>query len=145
MSAEPTILQVGEEPPPLEVPRTEAASHDTQQSEAPTQAESGTAARRSRPKGTPGRFQVINAFADFTLRDLKRADIAVWLLLWRDTKKNGTARTSQADLARRAGTSERMVRYAIGRLQRDGLLTVVRRGRLSQGPSVYRVHPLKPP
>jgi hypothetical protein len=40
--------------------------------------------------------------ADFTLSALTRAEIAVCLLLWRDTKSDGTAQTSQADLARRA-------------------------------------------
>ena len=88
------------------------------------------------------RFKVINSFADFALAGLDRAEIAVWLLLWRDTKPDGLARTSQADLARRAGCSDRNVRYALRALCRAGLLTVVHQGGLNRGLSVYRVHPL---
>ena len=102
----------------------------------------------SKPKG-PGnrrkaaeRFAVFNAFADHTLATLKRAEIAVWLLLWRDTKPDGLARTSQADLARRAGISERTARRAVKRLQRDGLLTVAYRGGLRCGVSSYRISAL---
>jgi hypothetical protein len=93
-------------------------------------------------KGTQsagGRFAIINTFADFTLVGLSRAEIAVWLILWRDTKGDGTARTSQADLARRAGSDVRTVRRALRQLQAAGLLIVVRRGSLARGASLYRV------
>jgi hypothetical protein len=90
-----------------------------------------------------GRFAVLNAFADFTLRGLSRADIAVWLLLWRDTKPNGLARTAQADLARRAGCDVSTVKRAVRRLVRSGLLDVTYRGRLGRGPSAYVVQPLR--
>jgi DNA-binding transcriptional ArsR family regulator len=96
-----------------------------------------------RTKQTAERFGAINAFVDFTLASLTRNEIAVWLILWRDTKQNGLAKTSQADLARRGGISDRTARRTIARLRRMGLLTVVRRGGLRQGVSVYRVHPLK--
>jgi DNA-binding MarR family transcriptional regulator len=71
---------------------------------------------------------------------LSRAEIAVWLILYRDTK-DGVARTAQSDLARRAGVNERTVRRAIKKLVRKGLLEVVRQGGLVQGMSVYRVKP----
>ena len=94
-----------------------------------------------------GRFHQINNFADFTLATLDRAQIAVWLLLWRDTKPEGLARTSQTDLARRAGVSARTVERAVKSLAAAGLLTVVYRGGLRKGPSKYRVHalPKEPP
>ena len=88
------------------------------------------------------RFAVLNTFADFTLSALTRAEIAVWLLLWRDTKRDGTAKTSQADLARRAGVSVGTAKRAVAGLRCRGLLTVVFRGTLRRGPSAYRVHPL---
>jgi predicted DNA-binding transcriptional regulator len=107
--------------------------------------------RRRSTNGTPGkakgkpnrrraanRFAVLNAFVDFTLRDLRRTEIAVWLILYRDTR-NGTARTSQADLARRAGISERTARRAVERLRRLGLLKVVYRGGIGRGVSAYVV------
>ena len=47
------------------------------------------------------RFAVLNAFVDFALKGLTRNEIAVWLVLYRDTR-NGVVKTSQADIARRA-------------------------------------------
>ena len=73
-----------------------------------------------------GRFECINAFLDVTLADLERTELAVWLLLWRDTKPDGSARTSQTDLARRAGCNPRKIRRALVNLERTGLVRVVR-------------------
>jgi hypothetical protein len=100
---------------------------------------------RGKPKekhSSRGRFQSINAFLDVTMGALDRAELAVWLLLWRDTKPDGLARTSQSDLARRAGCNPRTVRRALAALQLAGLVSVVRQGGLNRGLSVYRVHPL---
>jgi hypothetical protein len=100
-------------------------------------------AGRGAVTGKPGgRFATINAFADFTVAGLSRAEVVVWVLLWRDTKADGLARTSQADLARRAGCDVSTVKRAVRRLVRAGLLDIARRGRLGCGPSAYRVRPL---
>jgi DNA-binding MarR family transcriptional regulator len=85
---------------------------------------------------------LLNAFVDFTLAGLTRNEIAVWLVLYRDTK-DGTAGTSQADLARRAGVSDRTIRRALKRLEIAGLLKVVYRGGFRRGLTRYRVCPLK--
>ena len=88
------------------------------------------------------RFAALNAFADCALADLTGAETKTWLILFRDTKAaTGTARTGQADLARRAGLSRRGVQVALGKLTEKGLVTVARRGRLNAGPSTYRVCP----
>lgn len=88
------------------------------------------------------RFAMLNAFVDFGLAGLTRAETKVWLILFRDTKATtGTARTAQADIARRAGLKPRMVRYALASLEAKGMVHVVRRGRLNAGPSIYCVHP----
>jgi DNA-binding transcriptional MocR family regulator len=87
---------------------------------------------------------VLNAFLDCTAGRLSRAEVLAWLILYRDTR-NGTARTSHGDIARRAGIGRRNVVRAIGRLERRGLLGVVYRGGLNRGPSAYRVYPLEPP
>jgi hypothetical protein len=94
----------------------------------------------ARPRGD--RFATLNAFVDFTMQGLSRAESLVWLILFRDTKPDGIAQTSQADLARRAGVDVRTVKRAVTRLSRQGLLTVVFRGSLRRGPSAYRIHPL---
>lgn len=103
---------------------------------------------KNKPKGpkhksTGDRFSTINVFVDFTLGDLKRNEIAVWLLLWRD-ERDGLSRTSMADMARRLKIDRRTAIRAVGQLQKRGLLQVVFKGSLNQGPSTYRVKPLEP-
>jgi hypothetical protein len=129
MSAQPRILPVGEEPPPLH-------------RGGPARREATGVTRRKEKRSSRGRFLCINAFLDVTMAGLDRAALAVWLLLWRDTKPDGLARTSQADLARRAGCDPRTVRRALAILQGAGLVTVVSQGGLNRGLSVYRVDPL---
>lgn len=111
----------------------------------PTPAAPPTKAPRRR--GSSERFAQLNAFVDFGIADaqLTPAEAIVWLVLFRDTKASGTARTSQADIARRAGLDVRTVRRALASLEAKGLVQVVRRGRLSAGPSVYRAHPIGHP
>ncbi len=100
------------------------------------------AAKPKRRSGRGQRFAVLNAFTDFSLADLTGAETKVWLILFRDAKAaTGTARTGQADIARRAGLSRRGVQVALDKLTAKGLVVIVRRGRLNAGPSAYRVHP----
>lgn len=94
-------------------------------------------------KGAGERFKVLNTFTDFTLRSLRRNEIAVWLVLYRDTR-DGTVRTSQTDIMRRAGIGRRTVVRIIRQLETKGLLRIIRRGGLNSGPSTYRVLPLEP-
>jgi hypothetical protein len=126
----PRIIPVGQEPPPMDglAPAPPGRPH------------------RGSPKGKPvggrakagERFAVLNAFVDFTLAGLSRAEVAVWLVLYRDTR-DGTARTSYDNLARRAGLSRRNVGRAVRRLEGRGLVQVVHRGGLRRGVSRYHV------
>lgn len=102
-------------------------------------------ATAGRPKGsgnraTGERFIVLNNFVDWTMADLSRAEIAVWLILYRDTR-DGSAKTSMADLARRAGCSRRSVVTAIAHLKQRGLLRILHKGALNRGSSRYRIRP----
>lgn len=124
------VVKVGEEPSPLIAP--------------------GSSGLRIKPAASPlknkqqsdSRFAVLNNFCDMTMRKLTRAEIVIWMLLFRDTKREGVARTAQTDLARRAGVKTRTVERAVSSLERHGLLEVVRRGGLQKGLSIYRVHAL---
>jgi hypothetical protein len=142
MTEQLQILRVGEEPPPVE-PAGRVGEEPRHRKSA------GTAGARQQPGAAPpkgrqrNRFQVFNDFADHTLAGLSRAEIAVWALLWRDTRPDGLARTAQTDLARRAGVNPRTVKRALRTLERAGLVTVVHRGSLFRGPSTYRVSPLR--
>jgi len=119
----PVIAGCGTLPPDDEPPKDATASRKPKQSK----------------QVTKDRFDVLNSFVDCSLVGLSKVDVATWLVLYRDTR-NGIAVTSQADIARRAGVSDRAVRSSIGRLEKCGLLVVVRRGGLLQGPSKYRVN-----
>jgi hypothetical protein len=87
------------------------------------------------------RFDAINYVADSRLAELTPAEVAVWLLLFRDTSgKTGTARTAQSYLAARAGCKVLAVKRAIKGLERKRLLTVLHRGGRNRGLSVYRLN-----
>jgi len=89
----PRIIPVGEEPPPSGNGRQRRQAREGRE-----------------PKGkraAAARFQCVNAFIDATMADLTPTERAVWLILWRDTKPNGLAATSQASMARRAGVTGR--------------------------------------
>lgn len=93
-------------------------------------------------RGARNRFAAVNAFLDATARALPPSASLVWVLLWRDTKPDGLARTSQEDMARRLGLTTKTIKRALVKLRNAGLLEVVRRGRIGAGPSVYRLNPL---
>jgi hypothetical protein len=113
----PRILRVGEEFPPM-TPAPPPRLHGGKPKGPPADAKAKTG----------DRFSTINAFLDFSMVGLRPCERAVWLLLWRDTKPDGLARISQADLARRADASIRAVNVAVRELTRRGLLVVVHRG-----------------
>jgi DNA-binding MarR family transcriptional regulator len=100
-----------------------------------------TAKRKTWRRESRLRFETLNAFVDSGTADLSRAELAVWFILFRDTKRDGTARASLDDLARRGGMNRQTASRAVGRLARRKMLRVLRRGRLNCGPSTYRVFP----
>jgi len=99
-------------------------------------------ARRKTPKRVARlRFELLNAFVDSGMAGLSRGELAVWLVLFRDTKPGGTARASLGDIAHRAGIDRQTASRAVGKLARRKMLQVLRRGGLNQGPSKYRIFP----
>jgi DNA-binding MarR family transcriptional regulator len=101
-----------------------------------------TAGRKTTRRRSAQRFEVLNAFVDGGMADLSRAELAVWLCLFRDTRQpDSIARTAVKDIARRAGIDRRTVLRALKQLEARRMLQVVRRGGLNRGPSSYRVFP----
>src|SRR4051812_47912701 len=103
-------LEVGEEPPPMTI--ASAAE---------------MASKRKSRKGTADRFSMMNTFIDCTMKDLKRSEIAVWWILFRDTR-DGIVRASFDVIATRAGCDRRNVGRALKRLEALGLVKVIFRG-----------------
>src|SRR5450432_2180813 len=123
----PGPLAVGDEPPPM---------YSTDEADR-------KARKPSKVNGkTKGRFAVLNAFVDYSLAGMDHPSRSVWLVLYRDTRPDGLARTAQADIARRIGMSARTVKRAVHKLETVGLLTVKYRGGLGGRLSVYCVHPI---
>jgi hypothetical protein len=133
-------------PPILEGCAVLPPMHQANGNGSPRQRQGDTAKAKGKPgrRKTADRFAVLNAFVDFTIAGLTRNEIAAWLVLWRDTKPDGTARTSQVDLARRVGVTDRTVRNVLGQLAEKGLLRVVYRGGIGRGASRYRVWSVPP-
>jgi hypothetical protein len=127
------IIPVGEELPPLDALPTKP-TNEVRSDARPPKTASGRKGKR-----TLMRFREINTFCDETLRVLQRAEAAVWLLLWRDTRPDGRARVGQADLARRAGCTERTVRRALVVLESRGLVKTLYQGGWPKRVSVYQV------
>lgn len=96
----------------------------------------GKAARRA----AGDRFAVANAFADYGARLVDTTAQSCWWIVWRETKPDGLARVSFGRIAECIGMERRTAVRAVGRLTKAGLLTVVRRGGMREGPSVYRAH-----
>lgn len=133
-----------EKPPILEGCAVLPPMHQGNGSHRRHQGDTSKAKGKPARRKTGNRFGVLNAFVDCTLAGLTRNEIAVWLVLYRDTKLDGTARTGQSDIARRAGISARSVRRGIEGLRQRGLVKRVYQGGIGRGASAYRIRPLPP-
>ena len=101
-------------------------------------AHKGTEAK-GKPKASIGqRFTTLNDFVDHSLSGLTRVEIAVWLVLYRDSR-DGSARTAMSDIARRVGCNRCSVVRAMTRLETLGLVKVIYRGGIGKGASRYKV------
>lgn len=140
MSTGPRIIPVGAEPAPLLTP-ADATDREARQASG-ARVKAAKEPKDRHPRGGSAvrrRFALLNAFIDIALPNLERSAVAVWLLLYRHAKPDGTVSASIADLARRAGASDRQVQRALGRLQAAGIVCRLKRGTLAGGPSVYRM------
>lgn len=95
-------------------------------------------ASQNRGGQQPGRFQVLNDFVDVSMRGVSDRAVRAWLVLYRDTKPNGTAATGLTDIARRAGYSHKTAQRAVNELIERGLAQKVHCGGKGKGPNVYR-------
>ncbi len=127
------IIPPGTVLPPMLTPAEAAKQAARQQAKTPGR---GKAKQRGK---TGDRFGVLNQFVDAAMAELTRAELATWLVLYRDTR-NGSARTSASDIARRGGTSRRSVQDALVSLKKHGLIFPVYKGGLGRGLSIYRVN-----
>lgn len=93
---------------------------------------------KSRPSVNGSRWAVLNEFIDLRMADLPRAEVSVWMVLFRDNR-GGVSSSGTTDIARRAGLSVRHTHRAIQSLIDRGLLRRLYRGGLGRGVSKYIV------
>ncbi len=105
----------------------------------PNQTRQPSKADGKEPRQKLHRFETINTFVDITMRGLSGRAALAWVVLWRDTKPNGIARTGVTDIARRMGCSTATAKRALAELRARNLIEVADRGRLGGGPSSYRL------
>lgn len=129
-------------PPGAELPAMDAPSPNGGIGAARRRARSSTPPPKRAVSNIRRRFGLLNAIIDRAMPKMARSELAVWLLLYRHAKPDGTVSASVGDLARRTGSGDRSVRYALDRMRDAGLLRRLKRGTLAGGPSVYRLlHP----
>jgi hypothetical protein len=85
------------------------------------------------------RWATFNAFMDACLKHLSPVEANVWMLLFRDTKPDGMARTSSRNLAQRSGCSLRAVTHAMKLLKKAALVKVVTASTNRGSPSIFIV------
>lgn len=102
----------------------------------------GKAAGKSKVRSARAiaRFKTMNEFVDQSARLVDTTAQAVWLVLFREVRANGIGKVSFGQIAECIGVSRRTVIRAVQHLEEAKLVTVVQRGRMSGGPSTYRVH-----
>lgn len=105
----------------------------------PNQTRPSSKSRGKEPRQKLHRFETINTFVDITMRGLSGRAALAWVVLWRDTKPNGLARTGVTDIARRMGCSTATAKRALAETRTQKLIEVADRGRLGGGPSSYRL------
>jgi hypothetical protein len=73
---DPRIIPVGGELPPLEPPAERLRK--------PMPGKASKPKEKTGKRSAGERFRLLNNFVDFTLAELTRAEIAVWMILYRD-------------------------------------------------------------
>ena len=85
-------------------------------------------------------FRNLAGFVDDGVRTLSRSELALYLILMRDTQPDGTARAGLNDLATRGGMSKRQASRAVQILISREVLRVVRPG-VPGKPTLYTIFP----
>lgn len=96
------------------------------------------AAKKTTSTAKGDRWAMLNSVADVAIRDLTGAETKIWLILFRDVR-NGLARTSMADIARRAGLEPRSAKRAMRSLEARRLVKIVAHGTIDGKPNTYQL------
>lgn len=85
------------------------------------------------------RFATLNAFTDATMRTLTPAQIAVWVILFRN-ERNGTTSRSVRQIATDGGLSLSGAHQSLASLIEAGLVEILQRARHRDEATTYRIH-----
>lgn len=96
--------------------------------------------RRRAPRSP--RWTMLNAFIDHRQRQLTSSSVRVWLVLFRESKPDGLARVTIAQIAVSAGICTRSVDNGLRELRDKRFVVLVSRGNRNKGPNIYRLRPI---
>lgn len=85
------------------------------------------------------RWRLLNAFVDGGVVGLERADVVVWVVLFRHARADGMVKVARTRLVAITGLASGTVKRAIRRLVAAGWLERIRRGGPSSGVAIYCV------
>lgn len=94
---------------------------------------------RQRKDTARRRWTLLNCFVDEGMGDLKPADVAVWLALFRHGSADGLATVARSRVVAMTGLTVKTVSAALRRLIDAGCLERLKHGGPSGGVAVYRL------
>lgn len=95
-----------------------------------------------RPSKSP-RWAMLNAFIDHQMRHLSGPAIAVWLVLYRETNREGLSRITVEQIVEKTGLGTTSAKKGLKELKALKLIVQVRRGCQRSGPSTHRLLPIE--
>ena len=101
----------------------------------------GELAPRLRQPKSP-RWAMLNAFVDHQMRNLSRAAVVVWWVLFRETNNQGLSRITIEQIGEKAGISVGRVSIGLRELRALKMVVQVSRGNRNKGPSIHRLLPV---
>ena len=92
------------------------------------------------------RFECLNAFVDRGIAEaeLTPSGIAIWLVLYRHARPDGTTEATVETIGTSTGLCRRTILRGLRELKGAGMLKTIRRGGIGRGASKYVMRPYPP-
>ena len=97
---------------------------------------------KPRKRAKSPRWDLLNTFVDFGQRLLTCSAVRVWLVLYRETGRDGLAKLTVGQISEKAGIGTTAVKNGLGELKAKKFVVLVSRGSRNKGPSVRRLLPI---
>ena len=98
--------------------------------------------QNGRPTRRSPRWTMLNDFSDYGQRQLTASAVRVWLVLFRETNRDGLACITVEQIAAKGGISTRAVDNGLRELRDQRFAVLVSRGSRNKGASIHRLLPI---